>query len=50
VAEFPYQPTACKRAYRVVVLRKNLSVEKGERMLFDDVRYFFYITGATRRT
>jgi len=50
VAEFPYQPTACQRAYRVVVLRKNLSVEKGERMLFDDVRYFFYITNWTDRT
>jgi hypothetical protein len=49
VAEFPYQPTACKRAYRVVVLRKNLSVEKGERVLFDDVRYFFYITNLTDR-
>jgi len=50
VAEFSYQPTACKRAYRVVVLRKNLSVERGERMLFDDVRYFFYITNLTDRT
>src|SRR5260370_1137105 len=28
----------------MVVVRKNLSVEKGERWLFDDVRYFFYIT------
>lgn len=27
-----------------MVLRKNLSVEKGEVALFDDVRYFFYIT------
>jgi hypothetical protein len=44
VAEFAYQPVACQRAYRVVVVRKNLSVEKGERVLFDDVRYFFYIT------
>lgn len=44
VAEFPYQPTLCKKAHRVVVLRKNLSVERGERVLFDDVRYFFYIT------
>jgi hypothetical protein len=50
VAEFPYQPTACKRAYRVVVLRKNLSVERGERVLFDDVRYFFYITNLQDRT
>ena len=44
VAEFAYQPTACRKAYRMVVVRKNLSVEKGERVLFDDVRYFFYIT------
>jgi len=27
-----------------VVLRKNLSVEKGQQVLFDDIRYFFYIT------
>src|SRR5690606_25115218 len=42
--EFDYQPTACKKSYRMVVLRKNLSVERGEHVLFDDVRYFFYIT------
>src|SRR6185436_1195338 len=29
VAEFAYQPVACKKAYRVVVLRKKLVVEKG---------------------
>lgn len=44
VAEFRYRPGKCERAYRVVVLRKNLSVERGERVLFDDIRYFFYIT------
>src|SRR5207247_745089 len=44
VAEFNYQPTACKETYRMVVVRKNLSVEKGERVLFDEVRYFFYLT------
>jgi len=44
VAEFEYSPVACQRTYRVVVLRKNLSVEKGAWHLFDDVRYFFYIT------
>jgi hypothetical protein len=50
VAEFDYQPVACQRAYRVVVVRKNLSVEKGERVLFDNVRYFFYITNLTTET
>jgi len=44
VASFAYSPTACEKAYRVVVVRKNLSVERGEQVLFDDVRYFFYIT------
>jgi hypothetical protein len=44
VAEFNYRPTACRTTYRLVVVRKNLSVEKGERVLFDDVRYFFYLT------
>ena len=28
----------------MVVVRKNLSVEKGEQVLFPDIRYFFYIT------
>jgi hypothetical protein len=28
----------------MVVLRKNLTVERGELALFDDLRYFFYIT------
>jgi hypothetical protein len=27
-----------------VAVRKNLSVEKGDSVLFEDVRYFFYIT------
>jgi len=44
VAEFEYQPTACSRAYRMTVVRKNISQEKGEKCLIDDVRYFFYIT------
>jgi hypothetical protein len=44
VAEFSYQPTHCQRTYRMVVLRKNLSIERGERVLVDDLRYFFYIT------
>jgi hypothetical protein len=44
VAEFNYRPTKCKGSYRVVVLRKSLSVEEGQIRLFDDVRYFFYIT------
>lgn len=44
VAEFSYSPTLCEKVYRVVVVRKNLSVEMGEAVLFDDIRYFFYLT------
>ena len=44
VAEFNYQPGKCERPYRVVALRKNISKSKGEETLFDDIRYFFYIT------
>jgi hypothetical protein len=44
VAEFNYQPTACKKTYRMVVVKKNISVEKGEKLLFDQIVYFFYIT------
>jgi hypothetical protein len=44
VAEFMYQPTACRETYRMIVVRKNISVEKGEHVLFPDERYFFYIT------
>jgi hypothetical protein len=43
-SEFDYRPVKCNTSYRVVVLRKNLSVEKGENVLLDDIRYFFYIT------
>ena len=47
VVDFDYQPTACTRPYRVVALKKHLSVEKGEHVLFDDIRYFFYMTNDT---
>jgi hypothetical protein len=44
VAEFAYRPIACDKSYRMVVVRKNISREKGEQPLFDEVRYLFYIT------
>lgn len=47
VAEFSYQPGKCDRSYRVVALRKNISKMKGEQVLIDEVRYFFYITTRT---
>jgi DDE family transposase len=44
IAELEYQPLHCEQQYRLVILRKNLSVQRGERALLDEVRYFFYIT------
>ena len=41
----PYRPVACARDYRLVIVRKNLSVfDPQQGRLFDDYRYFFYIT------
>jgi hypothetical protein len=44
VVEFDYRPGKCKKDYRVVALRKNISVERGDNVLFEEYRYFFYIT------
>lgn len=44
VAEFAYHPVACATPYRMVVVRKNISVEQGDQRLFDQIRYFFYLT------
>jgi hypothetical protein len=44
VAEIEYRPGQCRQSYRLVILRKNISVQKGEKELFDKIVYFFYIT------
>jgi len=44
LAEIEYQPAKCSKKYRVIILRKNITVKKGERALLDEVCYFFYIT------
>jgi hypothetical protein len=44
VASFSYSPSRAKKDHRIVVVRKNLSIERGETALFDEIRYFFYIT------
>ena len=28
----------------MVVVRENISVEQGDQRLFDEIRYFFYLT------
>jgi hypothetical protein len=44
LAQIEYQPGKCQRPYRLVILRKNISVQRGEQVLFDEIRYFFYLT------
>ena len=44
IAELDYQPLKCGRKYRLVIVRKNISVQKGEQALLDEIRYFFYLT------
>jgi hypothetical protein len=44
VAEFEHRPDRCRQSYRMIVLRKRISVEMGQDKLFEEYRYFFYIT------
>jgi hypothetical protein len=44
VAEFAYRPLACRKSYRMIVLRKRVGVDRGQRRLFEEYRYFFCIT------
>jgi hypothetical protein len=50
LVEFSYRPRACKQDYRVIALRKNLSIERGEDVLFNEYRYFFYTTNDWKLT
>lgn len=43
-AEFQYQPIACDRSYRMIIVRKDIKVMRGQQHLFDTQKYFFYIT------
>ena len=43
ITEFSYRPRNCDHDYRVVALRKDLRVT-GQGVLFNQFRYFFYIT------
>lgn len=44
VAEFTYQPGNCRKAYRIVVLMKELETYRGQTKLVETSRCFFYIT------
>jgi hypothetical protein len=44
LAELDYKPLKCAQSYRLIILRKNISVQKGEQVISEEVRHFFYIT------
>jgi hypothetical protein len=48
VAELEYQPRKSQRTYRLVVVRKRISVTKGQLPLADEIRYFFYVTNIAK--
>jgi hypothetical protein len=50
VAEFEHRPDRCNQCYRMIVLRKRISVEQGQAKLFEEYRYFFYITNDRQRS
>jgi Transposase DDE domain group 1 len=50
VAEFDYRPVACKKSYRMIVVRKRVGVDKGQMRLFEEYRYLFYITNDRKMT
>ena len=50
VAVVAYQPTACHRTYRLIVVRQTVAVEKGQTRLFDEIRYRFYLTNDRQGT
>ena len=49
-AEFEHRPCKCKRNYRIVVLRKLVQEERGQRCVGLDFRYFFYVTNDQKLT
>jgi hypothetical protein len=42
--DFEYKPRRARKTYRIVVLRKLIVEERGQRTIAQDFRYFFYIT------
>jgi len=49
VAEFSYQPGKCQKAYRVVVVMKDLEKWRGQKKLVETACCFFYITNDRKK-
>jgi hypothetical protein len=50
VAEVEYRPLACKKSYRLVIVRKTITVKKGQNLLIPEIRYFFYLTNDSEKS
>lgn len=44
VAQIDYQPAKCKKSYRLIIVRKTIDLHMGQNKLWEEYRYFFYIT------
>jgi hypothetical protein len=44
VAMVDYRPVACERSYRLTILRKTITVKKGQELLLPETRYYFYLS------
>jgi len=44
VAEVEYRPVKCKKSYRLIICRKTIDLEMGQEKLWEECRYFFYLT------
>ena len=42
VAEFTYQPGKCEKTYRMVVVRKELEIGKGQKRLFEEPLFLLH--------
>jgi hypothetical protein len=49
VAEFTYQPGNCRKAYRIVVVMKDLETYHGQQKFEETARCFFYITNVVEK-
>ena len=50
IAEFRYKPGQCQKEYRMIALKKVIDVKEGQTFLFEEVRFFFYITNIEHMT
>jgi hypothetical protein len=50
VTDVAYQPTACQRTYRLIIVRQTIQVEEGQARLFDEIRYRFFLTNDRKAT